>query len=96
MVREDISIKIISPVLADIKTGKNEFSIHTSGDMYVSTNTKLEMCILDEMEKSKIVTVERYQVTESDRVLLYMTKRFGFTPYKFIDTMVFIIEKYNL
>ncbi|HCC51463.1 MAG TPA: hypothetical protein DEQ30_04905 [Porphyromonadaceae bacterium] len=96
MVREDVKIKIVSQVLADITTEKNEFSIHASDDMYVSTKTKLEMCVLDDIEKSQIVTVERYQITDDNTVIFSMTKRFGFTLYKFIDIMIFIIEKYNL
>jgi hypothetical protein len=96
MVREDIKIRIISPTLADITTEKNEFSIHASDDMYVSTKTKLKMRMIDDIESYQIVTVERYQVTGHNTVILSMTKRSGFTLNKFIDIMIFIIEKYNL
>ena len=95
-IRDDIKVKILSPLLADIKTEKNEFSIHSGGDMYVSTNVKLSMYTLDDIEKSGIVIVERYQVTEHGRILFEMTKRFGYTLEKFIKVMIFIIEKYNL
>lgn len=97
MIRNDIQVNTISPILADITTNKNSFSLHVSDvDPWISSTAKLPMQALDDIEKSHIVTIEHYQVTEQGNVLFQITKRFGFTLEKFVDVMVFIIEKYNL
>jgi len=95
MIREDVTIKIISPEKAEIKTTNNSFEIDTCDKMQVYTTSRLEMKALDDIEKSQIVIIEQYSI-DNDSVTFSMTKRFGFTIYKFIDVMIFIIEKYNL
>jgi hypothetical protein len=62
----------------------------------VSTKTRIEMRALDDIENSRIVEVERYQVIKNGSVTLTLNSHFGFTFEKFIGIMIFIIEKYNL
>ena len=95
MIREDIKVEVISPLLVDIKTENNEFSINTH-DLYFATNAKIKMSALDDIEKSKIVEITRYQVSESGRVIIEMKRKFGFSIEKFVNVMIFIIEKYKL
>jgi hypothetical protein len=67
----------------------------TGEKLALFTTTELTMPMLDELENSKIVEVEHYTYSgESGTVKCY--KRFGFDNEKFINLLIYLIEKYEL
>ena len=78
-----------------IQTGKNTFIyLNEFRNVSLISETKLKMEILDELEASGLVKVERYTFDEGSQLRLNKTDLFD--AQKFMDLMLDIIEKYEL
>ena len=78
-----------------IQTGKNKFTyINEFRNVSLISDTKLKMEMLDDLETSGLVNVERYIFDGGSQLRLNKTELFD--TKQFMDLMLDIIEKYEL
>ena len=94
MIREDIKINI-SKASVTILTKNNQVTFSAKGTLVVFTTANFTMPMLDELEKSKILRVDGYSYS-GESGTIRIKKEFGFDNEKFIDLLIYLIEKYEL
>lgn len=96
MKRTDIQV-IIRKASITVLTKENQITFSPAGEqiaLFSTSEWKTQM--LDDLEKSKIVEIESYEHSEESNAMLKIRKKFGFSNETFTDTLIYIVEKYNL
>ena len=95
MIRSDIHT-FIRKASITILTKENQMTFSLERDnIAMFTTAEFTMPMLDELEQSKIVEVDHYAY-EGESGAIKLNKKFGFTEEKYINILIYLIEKYNL
>ena len=93
--RTDIEV-VIRKSSITVLTGKNQMTFSPAGkNIALFTTANMTTQMLDELTKSQILEVESYTYSD-DSGTLKINKMFGFENEKFIDILIYLVEKYDL
>jgi len=95
MIRQDIQV-INRKASITVLTKDNQFTFSpTSKRISLFTTAYFTKPMLNDFETSQIVTVEHY-AWSGETGAIKLLKKFGFENSKFVDILIYIIEKHKI